>query len=209
MLSTIPPTSASGGTRQGGSLSGPGGFLGPRRVCNRPFQGNSGPIPTSPPTARPAAGCRGCCGAGPHRPPGTTGRTPLPILQTRTPRARAAPRTEGSPPRPPRKCCHPPPQRTKPRLRQTHCPRSLSSKGPSGHPEEAQEGCPRWATQPAHGFPRLRGGVPPPSNDKAAPPARHPLPTAPLQGGAHRNLAISKEEVFPTRLSHRIQCSGL
>lgn len=88
-------------------------------------------------------------------------------------------------------------------------PGHSAAKGRVGTQKRLRRAAPRWATQPARGFPRLRGGVPPPSNDKAAPPARHPLPTAPLQGGLHRNLAISKEEVSPTRLSHRIQCSGL
>ena len=165
-LSAPPHTeSASRQHLQGGSLPGPGGLLGPRRVWNHPFQGtlpSRGQIPPSPRTARPAAGHRG---AGLHRPSGTTVRT--------TPRVRAAPRTEGSPPRAPRKCHHPPPQRKRPRLRGTRCPRSLSCEGPSGHPDQAQEGCPHRATQPARGFPRLPGG---------APPGRCPLPTPPLQG---------------------------
>ena len=206
-MKCAPPRPHQGGTRQGGFLPGPGGFLGPRRVCNRPFQENSsllgGRIPTSPPTAQPAAGCRGHCRAGLH----SEGSSPQPADEDSE--GQSSPQSCRFTPTTTPKCHQAPPQRTKPRLRQTHCSRSLSCKGPNGHPDEAQDGCPRRATQPARGFPRLLGGVPPPSSDKAAPPARYPLPTPPLQGGVRRNLVFSKEEVSPTRLSHRIQCSSL
>lgn len=169
-----PPSVHHGGTREGAPFLVLGDSWAPEESGTTPSRetlpvggANShiSPLQPVPPL--------GAAGQASHRPSGTTVRTPLPNLQTRTPRVRAAPRTEGSPPRAPWKCHHPPPQRTRPRLRGTRCPRSLSCKGPSGHPDQAQEGCPHRATQPARGFPRLPGG---------APLGRCPLATPPLQG---------------------------